>query len=521
MTQTLWKKIFSFVIVPFIVLLCALSIVIARLAAPGAAASPLLFRASAAVILAFTAFLVLMICAFRIMSLSISSLSIAARALSKGDLSVGIPASESRDEIGVITRSLHEMADQFRSHIVQIERAEGLVGLYKQLSEAIYRNVSLKDAFDSMAHTICCHFRADRISLVYVKDSGAMLISRHETDRGFDPIIDGTPAVFMHHAQVLNMLSDRKYIYMNSHAVSRNEIGFAGDGAASICLIAFRVSGDLRGYFIMENERSGGTFVNDDSSLSFISETVSYILSMKEEYIRIGASQSEVLEDGSRNGAADAADDEGGQPIVAQIRRISGLNVKKGLSLSGGSMKTYIELLRLSWRVFGDAIDKMRNFIGQDTRSFTIEIHGTKSALFNIGADDLGNLAKEIETTAKTGMTDCCAELYSDFERKLNSFRDELGTILIEKKDEPREAGDADVLLGELLKARTACEKYDTAGALEIIVPLSRLEYAGGQWCSEIEKRLARIIYLLENIEYDEARAKITAIIGEMEGGGQ
>jgi hypothetical protein len=272
----------------------------------------------------------------------------------------------------------------------------------------------------------------------------------------------------------------------------------------------------------MENERSDRAFVNDDSSLSFISETVSYILSMKEEYARIsGASQPGVLENRPPSDEAEVSDGEGCQPVMAQIRQISGLDVKKGISLSGGSIKAYVDLLRLSWRVFGDAINKMRNFIGQDIRSFTIEIHGTKSALFNIGADDLGNLANEIETTAKAGMTDCCAELYDGFEVRLTSFRDELGAILIGDRDEPREAGNADVLMSELIKAGMACEKYDTAGALEIMIPLSRLEYTDGQWCAGMEKRLARIICLLENIEYDEARADITSIIGELESGGR
>lgn len=96
---------------------------------------------------------------------------------------------------------------------------------------------------------------------------------------------------------------------------------------------------------------------------------------------------------------APAADDPGNK-----LTAIEGLNVEKGIALTGKNMGYYLKILSIFYR---DGIIKKTELIKSletdDIELFTIHIHAIKSAAALIGADTLSKDAAELEEAGKQG----------------------------------------------------------------------------------------------------------------------
>jgi HPt (histidine-containing phosphotransfer) domain-containing protein len=189
---------------------------------------------------------------------------------------------------------------------------------------------------------------------------------------------------------------------------------------------------------------------------------------------------------------------------------ISGLDVETGISMIGGSEEHYTELLEVSAKSLSTSLEKLETFLLEDLRRFEIEVHGTKGALLNIGAKELGEKALELENAAKNDDAEACYALYAGFSKSLRSFVLELAAI-VTKDAGPREQGDPEALASGLRRARECCEFFDSFTAIDILSPLARFRYDVPDG-PRIEGALDRLIALLENLEYDEALKEIASM---------
>jgi HPt (histidine-containing phosphotransfer) domain-containing protein len=282
--------------------------------------------------------------------------------------------------------------------------------------------------------------------------------------------------------------------------------------------------------------------VNDDTALIFISDTLSYILTQKDRYAAAkptaafdanadeyaGAAANPIA---ASNPTAPTAFDrpdadifpavytfekagptafdrpDAGKsylPAIDAARLIDGLNIERGISLVDGAQEQYQQLLRLSAKVLATSAEKLRGMLGTDIRAFATEIHGTKGALYSIGADSIADLAAGLERAAKFGDTAYCEEHFPSFEKRLYAFSH--GLALIFRADEGggaagvREPGDPDKLFDALWGAKAACERYDGLFALDILSPFAQCTYGGA-----IDASLQALINALETIDYDES----------------
>jgi HPt (histidine-containing phosphotransfer) domain-containing protein len=203
-------------------------------------------------------------------------------------------------------------------------------------------------------------------------------------------------------------------------------------------------------------------------------------------------------------------------PALTKARKIEELDVDKGVMFIGGASERYLELLRLSQKTLGVAVEKMRKFLRGDLHAFAIEVHGVKGALYNIGADSLAKTAEELEAFAKERNADRCEELFPDFERMAGAFTEALDTALAAAVIS-KGPGNTELLLDELLKARRSCEKYDAFTASDILAPLARFDYdTSNPGAGAI---LAEIIDLLDTVDYDKAIDNIGKLIEMLRGG--
>jgi HAMP domain-containing protein/HPt (histidine-containing phosphotransfer) domain-containing protein len=478
-------------------------------------------------IAAFFAFFALLYYLWRAISKPINALTLAADAISRGDLNMEITASSSNDEIGVMSRSLRRMVEQFRVYMIMVERLNDRLNLYKAISEAVYRQENLRDAFDAIVHDICTYCSVYKASLVFLTEGRPKILSRYELNMGFSSDYGDNIPDFPFHGQVASMIAGRKILFLNKHAMVEQKIDFTDWATASACLLPIYIRGELRGYFILEKKHSTAASSNDDESLIFISETISYILTQKEAHgegldrmlpndIRPEIGLPEPQTSDFLPPAADSppSDKIADLPIVAGARNIAGLDVDRGVSLVGGSQEHYADLLRVSVKVFGATVDRLKGFLPDDLRNFAIEVHGIKGALFNIGAGKLGDFAQELETSAREGKTELCQDRFADFERELVAFRGEL-TAILSAEETPRAIGSLAYLRDELERAKAYCENYDSFSALNIMNSLARMRYEGET--IELTENLRGIAETLEELEYEDAIAGISRLLASLE----
>jgi CheY-like chemotaxis protein len=185
---------------------------------------------------------------------------------------------------------------------------------------------------------------------------------------------------------------------------------------------------------------------------------------------------------------------------VALLKRIDGLNVESALDAMSGLADVYIDTVKLTLRLLPERLDKMDKFIGSDMKSFTVEVHGLKSVLKNIGAAALGNSAGLLENAALENNTPYCNEFYPPFKAGLISLKDSLNGALQLETTGKKETADKSSLVQVMAEVKTAAEAFDRDSALEIIVPCSDFSYS-----EEIDELLKKTIFALEAFDCEEA----------------
>jgi HPt (histidine-containing phosphotransfer) domain-containing protein len=280
----------------------------------------------------------------------------------------------------------------------------------------------------------------------------------------------------------------------------------------------------------MEGDCESGPLVHSDAALLFLSETISYILTQREAGgdrasppAPETASQKAVpgnTPPGTAPPQNRKEDAEGESTMLEAARAIEGLNVDKGLLLSGGAEEQYVDLLRISAKTFDDRIKKMQFLYTNNLPDFAIEIHGIKGALYAIGADSLGNEAKELEFAAKAGNAAFCAEAYPVFGGKFAAFNRLLAAAVRRRKISCLGPGSIPQLTASLGEALEASRQYNLDQAGKIISSLRSYSWETGSGEAgekPIAEFLEQITDSLEYMEYEEAESLISHLLKSLE----
>jgi HAMP domain-containing protein len=474
----------------------------------------------------------------------IRELTAAGEAISEGNFDGKFGGAHHSGEIGAMTRSLYRMIEQFRMYITLQERTKELLDIYTRLYEALYQRNSIEDVFSATIFIIADYFKIKTASLILLKNEIALYAAQYTAEKGLWKMDDKDGAVaFDHHSQILSLLAGRKYIYLNAYGISEQKISFIAENTTSLCILPVRIGELLRGYFLIEGNEAAGAFVHYDDALVFISDTLSYILKQKEDVpVRVdwppdeSATAESVLAEPVQAESAtaesaiepqlreyDAQQDYPPEeaefeiepepeadelPVIQAARNIPELDVDRGLSLIRGMENQYGKLLRISAKVFAEGIRTLREQCPSDLPGFAIGIHGMKGALYNIGAQALGDAAKELEFAAKGGDAGFCQEAYPSFEDRLAALARDLAWITQVEAGEG-EMGNTSELRDVLEKALEACRNFDILQAGKIIAPVRRMS-----WESEdLGMDVKAIGEALENIDYDAAEALIVSAL--------
>jgi len=109
--------------------------------------------------------------------------------------------------------------------------------------------------------------------------------------------------------------------------------------------------------------------------------------------------------------APDMSGDEKYKVFWEKIGQIEGLSISEGLKIVEGQRDMYIHSLKLMRKEIEKCDRNLREFLAAgDMRNFCIEVHSIKSALFSIGATELGQEARELELASNRNDDAFCAK---------------------------------------------------------------------------------------------------------------
>jgi HPt (histidine-containing phosphotransfer) domain-containing protein/HAMP domain-containing protein len=455
----------------------------------------------------------------------IRELTAASEAISQGDFNGKFGVSHRWGEIGTMTRSLYRMVERFRMYITMQERSKDLLDIYTRLYETLYQRDSIEDVFDAAIFILADYFKIKTASLILLKNEIARYAAQYTVEKGLWKTDDESGAVvFDHHNQIASLLMGRKYIYLNAYGISEEEISFISEDTMSLCIIPLKIGEFLRGYFIIEGNEASGAFVHSDDALMFISDTLSYIFMQKENaqilrdapLVEFVPSPLELRDDNylRPDNPPEEPEPDAAEPsleLIKAAKNIPGLDVDRGLSYIGGLEDQYGELLRISAKVFAEGCQKLRGQWDADLPGFAIGVHGMKGALYNIGATELGDAAKELELAAKGGDAAFCQEAYPAFEDRLSALAQELFRVTQEETGEG-EAGSIPELKEALEKALEACRDFDAILAGKTVAPFKRQS-----WEFDLGTDVNAVAEALANIDYDEAELLIISLLKKIQ----
>ena len=204
----------------------------------------------------------------------------------------------------------------------------------------------------------------------------------------------------------------------------------------------------------------------------------------------------------------DASEGEAPADPLSVLRQMDELDVESAIEAMSGMEELYLDTVRLTLRLLPERIEKMDSFLNTELKSFTIEVHGLKSALKNIGASTLGNAASRLERAAIDEDQGYCDENYPSFRDGLDELKNKLNAALQEDEGE-KESADKALLAPAIAAAKAAAEGYDRDTALEIISKHAAFTYG-----AEIDGLLGEIISVLEAFDCAAAVTLIEKVGG-------
>ena len=194
------------------------------------------------------------------------------------------------------------------------------------------------------------------------------------------------------------------------------------------------------------------------------------------------------------------------------LKTIDGLNVDSALDAMSGLQDVYLDTVKLTVKLLPERIDKMDQFIDSDIKSFTLEVHGLKSVLKNIGATDLGNKASWLERAALENDQPFCIEYYPSFRTALVELEERLNKAIPTIEVQKNVAVDTVEFSQAISEAKIAVKEFDRDIALEVLAAHSGFTYG-----EETDRLLKDVISALEMFDCEKALEILTKLSDSME----
>ena len=187
---------------------------------------------------------------------------------------------------------------------------------------------------------------------------------------------------------------------------------------------------------------------------------------------------------------------------------IKGLNINKGISLSGRKMELYLETLGVFYEDGIEKILKIRECLESDNLPlYTTYVHGLKGAAAIIGADELSEAAKALEEAGEREDLTYIETHNDDFIKSLETLLDNINNELKAIKTE-KSPVDPETIKSKLAELKSALHALDPSVIFKTVESLSQLTQG-----SKIYVVIRKISDNILMSEYDEAVALIETLM--------
>jgi len=193
---------------------------------------------------------------------------------------------------------------------------------------------------------------------------------------------------------------------------------------------------------------------------------------------------------------------------------IEGLNVIKGLSISGGSPEYYMETLATFIEDGTERIEQLKDCLADgDMHMYCTCVHALKSAAGSVGADDLSGLAYTMELAAKQEDITFIKMRHDEFITMLDALLVRIKQAISAhgKRRGSKDSANAELIKPELIKLMDALRALDAGAMNSAIGTLQKLARA-----ENLAGTVRNISTKILMSEYDEAMELAEEMLGEM-----
>ncbi|MCL2260231.1 MAG: transporter substrate-binding domain-containing protein [Fibromonadales bacterium] len=170
---------------------------------------------------------------------------------------------------------------------------------------------------------------------------------------------------------------------------------------------------------------------------------------------------------------------------------INGVDIKKGVTITGGTVENYLQTLAVFHSDGTQRIDEIKKYLETDNYSLYITyLHALKSASANIGAGEISEAAKALELAGRQKDFEYIKKNTSDFLMRLQILLDNISEVIKAKQKTHLD-------INKLLKLKQALEDLDIDAMDKAVTEL---------------RGFAQIDEILQNVlvgKYEEAKAEI------------
>lgn len=161
--------------------------------------------------------------------------------------------------------------------------------------------------------------------------------------------------------------------------------------------------------------------------------------------------------------------------------KIEGLNTENAIRLLG-SEKLFMQVLREYYLSVGSRSEALTRMLKEnDISNYTINVHSLKSTSRQIGADELGELAADLEKAGKTNNVSFIRSNHDKLMEMCRSVEDILRGVFPDESigEKPANTADSETTLALLDELQAALECFDTLAIDEIIEKMSGYKFEG------------------------------------------
>ncbi len=191
------------------------------------------------------------------------------------------------------------------------------------------------------------------------------------------------------------------------------------------------------------------------------------------------------------------------EKIIKAIREIEEIDVESALERVGGDNSILESSLKIMTRGLPEVIEKLnKSFYSGDIANFTIEVHGVKGTLLNIGANGLAEIAGELEKRSRAEDLNFCKQNIHLLNDQLLTLHEKLSKIMDNQSDssQPKKKGNTGTLKKQIKKLKQYIDDFKGDEAVKLIESMLIYTYS-----EDTDLFLQKLMRLIEEFQYEQA----------------